>query len=145
MIRSTINILQLVFTYFIISLKNFKKIAIKILKTVTVLRKTIRTYLHEHNFKHSFQDFINPICRYGTDLESCLHFFLLYTLIQNERRIILSTVTNTGSNLLDKCDFCLTQIFLFDDTFLDVNTNSSILNATIDFVISSKRFEEQLF
>ena len=39
----------------------------------------------------------------------------------------------------------LTQILLFGDTSLDVNTNSRILNATIDFVISFKRFGEPLF
>ena len=36
------------------------------------------------------------------------------------------------------------QILLFGDAFLDVNTNSAILKATIDFAISLKRFEAPL-
>ena len=49
------------------------------------------------------------------------------------------------SKLLNHCDLRLTQVLLFGKTSLDVNTNSSVLNATIDFIISVKRFEEPHF
>ena len=38
-----------------------------------------------------------------------------------------------------------TEILLFDDISLDVITNSSVFNATINSVIPSKRFEESPF
>ena len=60
-------------------------------------------------------------------------------------KTLLSTVKNIDSKLLDHSNLCLTQVILFCDASLYVNTNSSILNATIDFVISSKRFEESFF
>ena len=66
------------------------------------------------------------------------------SLFQNERLILLNIVKNIDSKLFDS-DLRLTQILLFGDKSLDVNTNSSILNATIDFVLSSKRFEEAIF
>ena len=49
------------------------------------------------------------------------------------------------SKLLNHSDLRLTQVLLFGETSLDVNANSSVLNATIDFIISVKRFEEPLF
>ena len=48
----------------------FKKNIIVILKAIAFLRQTISTYLREHNFKHHFQDSLNPICRCGTDAET---------------------------------------------------------------------------
>ena len=59
-------------------------------------------------------------------------------LFIKERLIFLSLVKNIDSKLLDYSDLCLSQILLFGDTSLDVNTNSAIYNATIDFIISSK-------
>ena len=88
---------------------------------------------------------LNPICRCGTDVESSVHFFLHCPLFQNEMLILLSIVKNIDSKLLNYNDLRLTQILLFGDKSLDVNSNSSILNATIDFVISSRKFEEPLF
>ena len=53
-------------------------------------------------------------------------------------------VKNIDSKLLDYSDLRLTQILLFGDTLLNVNTNSSVLNTTMNFVIS-KKFEEPRF
>ena len=103
------------------------------------------SHLREHKFKHSFQDSLKPICRCGTDVESCVHYFLHCLLFQKERLILLNIVKNIDSELCDYSNLTLIQILFFGDTSLDVNTNSYILSATIDFVISSKRFEEPLF
>ena len=103
------------------------------------------SHLREHKFKHSFQDSLNPICKCGTDIESCVHYFLHCPIFQNERLILLSIVKIIDSKLLDYKDFRLTQILLFGNTSLDLNTNSPVLNAIIDFVTSSKRTEEPIF
>ena len=43
------------------------------------------SYLHEHKFKHSFQDTLNPFCLYGLDVEASTHFFLYCLLFINQR------------------------------------------------------------
>ena len=113
----------------------------KVIKLFTRLRTDL-SHLCEHKFKCSFQDSLNSICSYSTDVESCLHFFLHCPLCQKGRHIFSNAVKNIDSKLLDYYD--LGQILLFGDAFLDVNTNSAILNATIDFAISLKRFEAPL-
>ena len=42
-------------------------------------------------------------------------------------------------------DSSLTQTLLYGNPSFDIITNSLILNATIDFIFSTKRFEEALF
>ena len=98
------------------------------IKLVTRLRTGL-SHLREHKLKHSFQDSLKPICRCGNDVKSCVYYFLRCPLFQNEGLILLSVVKNIDSKLLDSklLNLRLTQILLFGDTSLDVNTNSSIL------------------
>ena len=84
------------------------------------------SHLHENKFKYSFQSSLNTICRCDTDAKSCVHYFLHRRLFQIKRLIILSIVENIDSKWLYYIDLPLTQILLFGDTSLDVNTNPSI-------------------
>ena len=70
-----------------------------------------------------------------------IYFFRHCPLFQNERSTLLSIAKNIDNKLLDHSDLHLTQVLLFDDA----NTNTSILNPTIDSVVSSQRFEKLLF
>ena len=38
------------------------------------------SHLHEHKFKYSFQDTLNPFCSCGLDVETNTHFFSLLSL-----------------------------------------------------------------
>ena len=48
--------------------------------------------------------------------------------LENERPILLFTVNSIDSKLLGYMDLRITQILLFGDVYLDVNTNPSLLN-----------------
>ena len=102
------------------------------------------SHLREHKFKHSFQDTLNPICNCGNDVESAIHFFLHCPLYSNERRTLLNSLVNIDHTLLDNTDFSLTQILLFGNTTFNAIENTKIINLTIDFVLSTKRFDEPL-
>ena len=95
------------------------------IKLVIRLRTGL-SHLDENKFKYSFHDSLNTICRCDTDAESCVHYFLHRPLFQIKRLIILSIVENIDSKWLYYIDLPLTQIHLFGDTSLDVNTNPSI-------------------
>ena len=102
------------------------------------------SYLREHKFKRSFHDKLNPICNCGNDVESAIQFFLQSPLYSNERRTILNSLVNIDHTLLDNTDFSLTQILLFGNTTFNAIVNTKIINLTIDFVLSTKRFDEPL-
>ena len=63
----------------------------------------------------------------------------------NERCNLLSTLVNFSYSLLENFSNVSTQTLLFENKSLSPSDNSKILSATIDFILSTKRFDEQLF
>ena len=102
------------------------------------------SHLREHRFKHSFQS-INPLCSCELDIKSTEHFLLHCPQFVNERRTLLSTTGNINYKLPENTDSNFTQTLLFGDTSFDITDNTKILNATINFILLTKRFDEPLF
>ena len=107
------------------------------IKYLTRLRVNI-SHLPHHKFKHSFQDTINPLCTCSLEAETTIHFILHCPYYENERHILLASIRSIKSSILVK-----TLLYGLDR--LSETQNTSILNATMDFLISSNRFEEQLY
>ena len=103
------------------------------------------SHLHEHKFKHSFQDSLNPFSSCGLDIESTAHFLLHCTTYIIERHTLLSTLVNIDNNLLDLCQPVLITTLLFGSNPFDTVANTNVLNATIGYIFSTKRFDEPLF
>ena len=114
------------------------------IKLITRLRLGL-SHLREDKFKHGFQDTINPLCNCGQDIESSTHFFLRCPFFINERRTLLNTIHSLDSKLLDCTDYDLTQALLFGNTSQISSNNFKIIHASIDYILSSKRFDEPLF
>ena len=110
----------------------------------TRLRLGLRLF-REHKFKLSFQDTLNPLGNCGQDIKSTTHFFLHFPFFINERHTFLDTIRSLDSKLLDFTDYDLTQTLLFGNTFQTSSNNFKIINASIDYILSSKRFDEPLF
>ena len=85
---------------------------------------------------------MNPLRKCGFDVESISHFFFQCPVYNNDRSSRLSTIRNNDCKLLENTDTSLTQTLLYGNSSLDINTNSPILNATINFILSAKGFEE---
>ena len=102
-------------------------------------------HLRDHKLKHSFQDTLNPFCSCGLDVETNMHFFLYYPLFSNQRCTLFSKVNDIDSSLTNTDDTTLTDILLFGKASLDITANTLILNATMNYIISTNRFEVSLF
>ena len=113
------------------------------IKYITGIRLGL-SHLREHKFKHSFQDALNLICNHCNDVESAIHFFLHCPLYSNERRTLLHSLVNIDHALLGNTNFSLTQYLVFGNTTFNAIINTKIINLTIDFVLSTKRFDEPL-
>ena len=109
------------------------------IKFITRLRLGL-SHLREHKFKHSFQDSLNPFCSCGLDIESTALFFLHCPMYITEGQTLLSIIKNIDNNFLHLCEPVLIRTLLFD-----TNANTNVLNATIEYIISTKRFDEPLF
>ena len=103
------------------------------------------SHLREHKFKHSFQDTLNLFCSRGLHVETNMHFFSYFPLFTNQRYTLLSTVKDIDSSLTNTNDSMLSHILLFGKASLDTFANALLLNATMNYIISTNRFEESLF
>ena len=81
------------------------------------------SHLHEHRFKHDYQNCVNPICNSGLDIESASHF-LLYCPIFNDERYILTILNKIDWKLLKLTNCSLSKILLYCNTLLDKEKNT---------------------
>ena len=112
-------------------------------KLLTRLRLGL-SHLREHKFKHGFQDSLNPIWSCGNDIETLARFLLHCTHYSNERSTFVNTIRNINRHIFDKNDLQITETLLYGDSYLDDKSNTLILNATIDFLFVTKRFDVNL-
>ena len=103
------------------------------------------SHLREHKFKHSFQDTLNPICTCGEDIETTSHYLLHCPDYLEEKKTLLNTISCIVPNIFDFNNDQLTEILLYGKDDLDNINNTSILDATINYLIETKRFNAQLF
>ena len=101
--------------------------------------------MREQKFKQSFQDTLNPIYSCGFDVESTFHYILRCPMYNNERHTLLSTIKNIDCRLLDVTETVLIKTLLFGNCFVDADTNTQIVNAPVEYILTTKRFDESLF
>ena len=112
-------------------------------KYLTSLRLGLSN-LYEHKFKNNFQNTLNPLCICGCDVENTCHFLLQCPNFLSERNTLLNRITNFDSNILNQADATITMTLLFGNSKYSNEINLQILNASIDFILTSKRFDEPL-
>ena len=98
----------------------------------------------EHKFKNNFQYTLNPLCICGYYVENTCHFLLQCPNSLIERNTFLNKITNIDSDILNQADATITKASLFGNSKYSNEINLQILNASIDFILTSKRFYEPL-
>ena len=97
--------------------------------------------LNEHKFRHNF-DCLNPFCNCGTAKEDNEHFLLHCPLFNELRQDLLgqlSEILNEDALNLDPKELC--HLMLYGSPSLSVIDNRMIIEATIQYIENSKRFE----
>ena len=92
-----------------------------------------------------FLDSLNRICSSGFDIETTSHFLLHCQNFINERSLHLNNVSGLTKEKLPSCDTSVIKLFLYGDDSLDLVTSTLILNASVDFILSSKRFDSPFY
>ena len=121
----------------------FQMLSSKGIKLLTKLRLGLSP-LREHKFKHDFLDSLNSICSCGQNIETSTHFLLHCPNYSIERLTFLNIVSNIHRSSLNKNDLKVTESLLYGDSSLDDTNNTLIMNATMEFLFASKRFDVPL-
>ena len=101
--------------------------------------------LQDHKFNHNFQDTLHPICNCSEDIETLCHYLLYCSLYTNERLALLNVIQGTDHGILELGDSHIVEVLLFGRNFLDISSNTNIMNAAIDVLLETKTFDERLF
>ena len=101
------------------------------------------SHLREHRFKHNFHDILNPICNCGEDIESSCHYLLHCSLYTNERLALLNVIQGIDNSILELDDSHIVEVLFHGRKFLDISSNTKVLNATIDLLLETKKFDER--
>ena len=103
-----------------------------------------KCHLREHKFKHGFLDSFSPICSCGQNIETSTHFLLHCSNYSNERLTFQNIIRNIDSNILSKNDLRVTETLLYGDSSNDDTNKILIMNATMEFLFASKKFDVSL-
>ena len=73
-------------------------------------------------------------------------FTISFTALNSQSKdTLLNTISQIDNKLLDSNESNLIKHLLFGDPSKDAETNTEILNATVNYVLTTKRFDERLF
>lgn len=100
------------------------------------------SHLCYHKFKCNFQDSLNPHCNCGLNVESTSHYILHCPLFADERKTFLDNIKRINRKFLKRNDSTSTQALPFGDPASSVESITPILNTTIQYALSTKRFDE---
>ena len=101
--------------------------------------------MKEHKFRHNFQDSMDPMWNCGSGIETIIHFFLHYANFNTQRQTLFDKIATIDTNILTEKDDSIVSVLLFGKQDREMSCNKSIINATIEFILSSERFSNSLF
>ena len=96
------------------------------------------------NSNCNFQDPLNPFCICCLNAESTSHYVLHCPLFVDERKNFRRNIKRINYKFQELNDSTLTQAPIFGNTVSSVETITFILNATFQYVLSTKRVEEAI-
>ena len=102
------------------------------------------SHLRFHKCNHNFQDTLNPIFSCGT-VEITIHYFLHCPNFSNERLTLFSKLQSIDENILSKDDSNISEVLLFGENSFNDIKNTSVLTASIEYILSTKRFDVSLY
>ena len=103
------------------------------------------SHLHDHKFRHCFQDIQNPLCDWSSDTETTTHFFLYCPSFQTPRQTLLNNIRNINEWILSHGKDQLIQTFLHGNTKCTLTVNRLSLNATIEYLLSTEKIQISSF
>ena len=98
------------------------------------------SHLKEHKFKHKFQDSIDPMCSCSSGI-----FFLQCANFNIQRQNLFDKIATIYANILTENEDCIANTLLFGKPNNENSFNKALLNALIEYILSTERFNNPLF
>ena len=98
-----------------------------------------------HKFKHGFLDAIDPVCSCSTGIENTIHYFLHCPNFSTPRNTSLNEIAIVATSIIDQDEIKIIQTFPYGNPTYSVNNNKLILDASINYILETKRFDGPIF
>ena len=102
------------------------------------------SHLQEHKFKHNFQDSIDPMCSCGSGIETTIHFFLHSANFNIQRQTLFHKIATIDANILSENQDSIVNTLLFGKLNSENSFNKAMLNASIEYILSTERINNPL-
>ena len=100
------------------------------------------SHLRYHKFKHGFLDAVDPLCSCSAAIENTVNYFLQCPNLLTARNIFLNEIAIVDRSITDQNAIKIIQNFPYGKpTTYSVNDNKLILDASIKYILETKRFE----
>ena len=96
------------------------------------------SHIKEHKFKHNFQDYVDPFCSCGNDIELTVHSFLHCPNFTTQRQTLLNKLKSINASIMAKNENSVVLTLLFGRPNFNYSTNKEIINATISFILTNE-------
>ena len=103
------------------------------------------SHFHYHKFKHGFLDAVDPLCSCSTAIENTVHDFLHCPNFSTARNTFLNEIAIVDRSIIDQDETKIIQTFLYGNATFSVNDNKLILDASIKYILETKRFGGPIF
>ena len=102
------------------------------------------SHLKELEFKHNFQDSIDPMYSCSSDIETTIHFFLHCANFNIQIQTIFDKKVTIDANILIENKDSIVNTVLFGKPNCENFINKAMLNASIGYILSTERFNNPL-
>ena len=99
----------------------------------------------KHKFKHNFQDSIDPACSCSSGIETTIHFFLHYAIVNIQRQTLFDKIATIDENILTENEDSIANTLLFGKPNCENRFNKAMLKASIEYILSTEIFNNPLF
>ena len=103
------------------------------------------SHLSYHKFKHGFLDAIDPLCSCSTEIQNTVRYFLHCPNFSTARNTFLNEIAIVDKSIINQDEIKIIQTFLYGNPTYSVNDNKLILDASIKYILETKRFDGPIF
>ena len=103
------------------------------------------SHLRYHKFKHGFLYALDPLCSCSTAVENTVHYFLHCSNFSTARNIFLDEIAIVDRSIIDQGEIKIIETFLYGNPIYSVNDKKIILDASIKYILETKRFDVPIF
>ena len=102
--------------------------------------KLLTSHSREQKFRQNFQDSLDPFCKCDRHTETTIHSFLHCSNDSIQRKTLFDKISNIKRYLLNQNDSIIVETLVFGSNGLNDEENALIIESTIEYIITTKRF-----